>query len=207
MGTVFSVSEFLSELPISTRQHLIECCYKSDTVFLVRTLDHCCSDNIDLRRAMMNGDNFISNSDLHRVACRIINKTYHEKVLKEHPDKGGNASSFRSVQEAWQILRGDSVVLTPDISTIDQVKMALHVLGITSGELRYQQFIYIKEKVRNTTPTTLILDTKPAAKENRRPAKENRPPLEHDLFCKKKHTAASPAMIRRRSARLAAKNV
>lgn len=33
-----------------------------------------------------------------------IRKAYHKKVLKNHPNKGGNANNFRKVQEAYELL-------------------------------------------------------------------------------------------------------
>jgi hypothetical protein len=208
---------------------MLELCSKSDTDFLLGTLDYTCSEDILLRRAMMNGDNFISIYDLRRIAFCLIKKTYHEKARKDHPDMGGNASAFRSVQEAWEILRDNSVVLTPETSMTDQVKVALDNLAITPLQLRCHQFGRIMDKVQKVKEAQekAAIEAKAAeekaageakeAEEKRdqrareaqqvfsSPAKENLPPVKDDKPCKKKYTAAPPT-IRRRSARLAAKN-
>ena len=35
----------------------------------------------------------------------VIKKIYFKGILKAHPDKGGNAEIFRTLQESWEILR------------------------------------------------------------------------------------------------------
>mmetsp|Transcript_27345 Transcript_27345/g.51675 ORF Transcript_27345/g.51675 Transcript_27345/m.51675 type:complete len:644 (+) Transcript_27345:106-2037(+) len=35
----------------------------------------------------------------------VIKKIYFAKILKEHPDKGGDAAVFRATRAAWQVLR------------------------------------------------------------------------------------------------------
>jgi curved DNA-binding protein CbpA len=34
-----------------------------------------------------------------------VKKAYRKSVLKEHPDKGGTAESFRKIQEAWEYFK------------------------------------------------------------------------------------------------------
>ena len=35
----------------------------------------------------------------------VIKKCYFERALVSHPDKGGNADSFRLLQEGWEFIR------------------------------------------------------------------------------------------------------
>ncbi|KAL7518672.1 hypothetical protein ACHAWX_003482 [Stephanocyclus meneghinianus] len=47
----------------------------------------------------------LKNCDSLEEEFRVIKKIYHEKILKEHPDKGGDPAVFRETRAAFEVLR------------------------------------------------------------------------------------------------------
>ena len=50
---------------------------------------------------------------------KVIKKAYHRKILVAHPDKGGDAATFREVNASFEVLRGyfDKKKVDSSIST------------------------------------------------------------------------------------------